>query len=189
MKKTNKIGVLICMMLLITLALTGCELKKDDSQKTELNKVEVEGYTDYIHSSGIKFSYPTEWKNLGTTSNPIFGDTSTGTSVYYASNKPDKLNTLYSLESYVSDYIETIKENAEGDMEITGDVEKNEVRLNGRDAYIIKYTVVQASSNIIVKQAIFLDEGTAHILTVLTFENNYEDEVETMDNILKSFIK
>lgn len=189
MKKTNKIGVLICMILLITLALTGCEFKKENSNKTELNKVELEGYTDYVHSSGIKFSYPTEWKNLGTTSDPIFGDTSTGTSVNYASNKPDKLNTLYSLESYISDYIETIKENTEGDMKIVGDVEENEVRLNDRDAYIIKYTVVQASSNIIVKQAIFLDEGTAHILTVLTFENNYEDEVETMDNILKSFFK
>lgn len=189
MKKTNKIGVLICMILFITLSLTGCELKKDNTPKTELNKVELEGYTEYIHSSGIKFSYPAEWKNLGVTSNPIFGDTSTGTSVNYSSSKPDKINTLYNLESYVSDYVETVKENTEENMKVSGDIEKNAVRLNGRDAYILKYTVVQSNSNIIVKQAIFLDDGTAHILTVVTFENNYEDEVETMDNIIKSFIK
>lgn len=189
MKKTNRLGILICMIMLLVLSLTGCEFNKDKSAKMELNKEQLEGYTDYIHSSGIKYSYPTEWKNLGTEIEPIFGDTSTGTSVIYASNKPDKVNTLYSLNSYVSDYIETIKENAEGNMEVVGNVEKDEVRLNGRDAYIVKYTVLQSNSNFVVKQAIFLDDGIAHILTVLTFEKNYEDEAETMNNILKSFIK
>jgi len=175
--------------MIILLLLSGCEFNRNNEQKTELNKEELDGYTEYIHSSGIKYSYPLEWKNLGTNSEPIYGDTSTGTSVNYSSNKPDKLNTLYSLESYVSDYIKTLKENPEENMELVGDVEKEIVKLNGRDASIIKYTVVQSNSNIVVKQAIFLDDGTAHILTVLTFEKNYEDEMEIMDNIIKSFIK
>lgn len=182
MKKLNKIGALICMMVVLTLALTGCEFGKKDSNKTEINKKDLEGYTEYVHSSGIKFSYPTDWQSLETTSKPVFGDTSTGTSVNYLSEQVSK---TYNLTTYMSAAVANVKK----EMEVVGDVEEEEVKLNGKDASIIKYTVTQSSTNVIIKQACFLDDGYAHILTVATLESNYEQEAESMDNIISSFMK
>jgi hypothetical protein len=182
MKKINKIVTLICMMVVLALTLTGCKFGKIDSKETEINKSNLEGYTEYVHSSGIKFSYPTEWKNLGTTTKPVFGDTSTGTSVNYLSESVPK---AYNFTAYMTASIANVKK----EMEIVGDVEEQDVKLNGKEAAIIKYTVTQSGSNVVIKQACFLDDGNAHILTVATLESNYDEQAETMDNIISSFMK
>lgn len=182
MKKLNKIGALICMILVIAISLTGCEFGKKDSNKTEINKTELEGYTEYVHSSGIKFSYPTEWQDLGSTSQPAFVDTTAGTSVNYLSEEVPK---TYNLTTYMAAAVANVK----AEMEVVGDLEEQDVKLNGRDTSIIKYTVTQSGSNVVIKQACFLDDGYAHILTTATLESNYEKEAETMDNIISSFMK
>lgn len=182
MKKINKIGVVICMMMVLTLALTGCEFGKKSSNKKEINKNELEGYTEYVHSSGVKFSYPSEWTSLGTSSKPVFGDTATGTSVNYLSETVAK---TYGLETYMSAAVANVKK----EMSVVGDIEEEEVKLNGKDASIIKYTVTQSGSNVVIKQACFLDDGSAHILTVASLENNYDEQAETLDNIISSFMK
>ena len=185
MKNTKKIGALICIVLVAILTLTGCSLNiggKDSNKKETIDKKDLEGYTEYVHSSGVKFSYPSEWKNLGTSSKPVFGDTSTGTSVNYLSESVPK---TYNLTSYMSAAVANVKKT----MEVVGDIEENEVILNGKDASIIKYTVKQSDTSVVIKQACFLDSENAHILTTATLESNYEKEAEAMDNVISSFMK
>ena len=79
--------------------------------------------------------------------------------------------------------------NVKKTMEVVGDIEENEVTLNGKDASIIKYTVKQSDTNVVIKQACFLDSENAHILTTATLESNYEKEAEAMDNVISSFMK
>ena len=108
MKKTNKIIALICMMAVLTMALAGCEFGKSNVNRTEINKKELVDYTEYVHSSGIKFSYPSEWKDLTTSEDqPVFGNTSTGTSVNYLSEEVSK---IYNIDTYMTAAIENVKE-------------------------------------------------------------------------------
>ena len=183
MKKTNKIMVLICMMAVITMALAGCEFGKSNVEREVINKKELEDYTEYVHSSGIKFSYPSDWKNLTTTDDqPVFGNTSTGTSVNYLS---EQISKVYNIDTYMTAAIENVKEQ----MEIIGELEEQKVKLNGKDASIIKYTVNQSGTNVIIKQACFIDNGAANILTVASLESNFEEQAETLDNIISTFSK
>lgn len=183
MKNTKKIGAIICMMVVLTLALTGCEFGNKKVERTEINKNDLEGYTEYVHSSGVKFSYPSEWKSLSASdTQPMFGDTSTGTSVNYLSETVAK---TYVIDTYITAAIENVKEK----MTVVGDVEEEKVKLNGKDASIIRYTVTQSGSNVVIKQACFLDDGQAHILTVASIEDNYDEQAETLDNIISSFTK
>ena len=169
-------------MVMLALALTGCEFGNKKVERTEVNKKELEGYTEYVHSSGIKFSYPSEWQDLGTTDKPVFGDTSTGTSVNYLSETVAK---TYSLDTYMTAAIANVK----SEMEVIGDVEEQDVVLNGKEASIIKYIVTQSGTNVVIKQACFLDNGTVHILTVASIESNYDEQAEIMDNVISSFTK
>lgn len=183
MKKLGKIGVLICMISVLAMALTGCEFGMKKEQRTEINKENVDEYTEYVHSSGIKFSYPSEWQNLSTSDEkPVFGDTSTGTSVNYLSETVAK---TFNIDTYMTAAIENVKK----EMEVVGDIEEQKVKLNGKDASIIKYTVTQSGTNVVIKQACFLGDGSAHILTVASLEDNYEEQAGTMDNIISSFTK
>ena len=183
MKKTNKIIALICMMGVLIIALAGCEFGKSNVNRTEINKKELVDYTEYIHSSGVKFSYPSEWKNLTTSEDqPVFGNTSTGTSVNYLSEEVSK---FYNIDTYMTAAIDNVKQQ----MEIIGELEEQKVKLNGKDASIIKYTVNQSGTNVIIKQACFIDNGTANILTVASLESNFEEQAETLDNIISTFSK
>ena len=183
MKKTNKIIALICMMVMLTIALAGCEFGKSKIERTDINKKELEGYTEYVHSSGVKFSYPSEWKNLTTSQDqPVFGNTSTGTSVNYLSEEVSK---VYNIDTYMTAAIDNVKQQ----MEIIGDIEEQKVRINDKDASIIIYTVNQSGTNVVIKQACFIDNGTANILTVATLEANFDEQAETLDNIISTFSK
>ena len=183
MKKTNKIMVLICMMAVITMALAGCEFGKSNVEREVINKKELEDYTEYVHSSGIKFSYPSDWKNLTTTDDqPVFGNTSTGTSVNYLS---EQISKVYNIDTYMTAAIDNVKKQ----MEIIGDIEEQKVKLNGFDASIITYKVNQSGSEVVIKQACFLDNGTANILTVATLNSNFDEQAETLDNIISTFLK
>ena len=183
MKKTNKIVVLICILGVLAMALTGCEIGRSNVERKEINKKELGAYTEYVHSSGVKFSYPSEWKNLTTTDDqPVFGNTSTGISANYLSESVSK---VLSIDVYMTTAIKNIKEQKE----IVSDIEEQKVVLNGIDASIIKYTINQYGTNLVVKQACFIDNGTASILTTACLESNYEEFAEILDNIISSFSK
>ena len=183
MKKISKLGLVFSMVLVLMISLSGCQFGKKNVNRTPINKGNLEGYTEYVHSSGVKFSYPSEWKSLGSSSTqPVFGDTTTGTSVNYLSESVAK---TVGLDIYMTAAISNVKKQ----MDVDGDVEEEAVTLNGKEATIIKYTVTQAGSKVIIKQACFLQDGAAHILTVACLESNYDDQAEIMDNIISSFTK
>lgn len=179
MKKLNKIVALIGMMVIMAIALTGCELK---SNKKAIDKKELTGYTEYTHSSGVKFSYPEEWKSLGTTSKPVFADANNGTNVNLLS---ENVPSGYNLTSYMSASIANIKKKLES--KIKGDVSEEEVKLNGKDASIITYIMSQDGVDVNIKQACFIDDKTAYILTTATTAD--ENDTEIIDNIISSFTK
>lgn len=183
MKKLNKIVALIGMMVIMTIALTGCEMKlgSNDNKKV-IDKKELTGYTEYTHSSGVKFSYPEDWADIGSTSKPGFANRNTGTNANLLS---EDIKTVNNLSVYINASIANIKSQL-GD-KIEGDISQEEVKLNGRDAEIITYTMIQDDVKVNIKQACFIDNKTAYILTTATTEN--ETDTEVVDNIISSFTK
>lgn len=183
MKKLNKIVAVIGMLVIMTITLTGCEMKLGSkNNKVIIDKKELTGYTEYTHSSGVKFSYPEDWTDIGTASNPGFADVNTGTNVNFLSSD---IKTVNNLSIYVSASIASIKSEL-GD-KIEGDVLREEVKLNGRDAEIISYKMIQNDIKVNAKQVYFIEDKTAYILTTVTIES--EDETEVIDNIISSFMK
>lgn len=179
MKKLNKIVALIGIMVIMAIALTGCELK---SNKKSIDKKELTGYTEYTHSSGVKFSYPEDWSSLGTSSKPVFADANNGTNVNLLS---ETVPTGYNLTSYMSASVANIK--SQMGSKIKGEISQEDVKLNGKDASIISYIMTQNSVDVNIKQAYFIDDKTAYILTTATTED--ENDTEIIDNIISSFMK
>ncbi len=179
MKKLNKIVALIGIMVIMAIALTGCELK---SNKKSIDKKELTGYTEYTHSSGVKFSYPEDWSSLGTSSKPVFADANNGTNVNLLS---ETVPTGYNLTSYMSASVANIK--SQMGSKIKGEISQEDVKLNGKDASIISYIMTQNSVDVNIKQACFIDDKTAYILTTATTED--ENDTEIIDNIISSFMK
>lgn len=183
-KRLNKIVVMMGMVLVLAVTLSGCSIGvKEATRTTKVNKKQVDGYTEYVDKSGVRFSYPSNWKDLSESSDqPLFGDLSTGSSVNYLS---EDVPSSLKIDSYMSSAISNVKEQ----MDISGDVEENPVILNGKKATIIKYSVNQAGTTAIIKQAVFIEDGKAHVLTVAVLEDEEEDQTEVMDNIINSFTK
>lgn len=183
-KKLNKIAIMLGMVLFLAVTLTGCSIGgKEVSRNTTINKKQLDGYTEYVDKSGIRFSYPSDWKDLsGSSDQPLFGDVSTGSSVNYLS---EDVPSSLKIDSYMSSAISNVKEQ----MDISGDVEENPVILNGKKATIIKYSVNQAGTTATIKQAVFIEDGKAHVLTVAVLEDEELDQTEVVDNIINSFTK
>lgn len=180
MKKLNKIVALIGIMVIMAIALTGCELK---SNKKSIDKKELTGYTEYTHSSGVKFSYPEDWSSLGTSSKPVFADANNGTNVNLLSETVPTGG--YNLTSYMSASVANIK--SQMGSKIKGEISQEDVKLNGKDASIISYIMTQNNVDVNIKQACFIDDKTAYILTTATTED--ENDTEIIDNIISSFMK
>lgn len=182
MKKLNKIVALIGIMVIMAIALTGCEMKFGSNNKKSIDKKELTGYTEYTHSSGVKFSYPENWTDAGTSSQPVFADPENGTNVNLLS---ETVPTGYNLTSYMSASIANIKSQM-GD-KIKGEISEEDVKLNGKDATIISYIMTQNDIDVNIKQACFIEDKTAYILTTATTED--ENDTEIIDNIISSFMK
>lgn len=182
MKKLNKIVALIGIMVIMAVVLTGCEMKLGSNNKKSIDKKELSGYTEYTHSSGVKFSYPENWTDLGTSSKPVFANAQNGTNVNLLS---ETVSSVYNLTSYMSASVANIKSQL-GD-NIEGDISQEDVKLNGRDASIIAYTMTQNGVKVNIKQACFIDDKTAYILTTAITES--ETDTEVIDNIISSFMK
>ena len=181
MRKTNKITVLMSIIAIMVLTLTGCETKTN--LKT-IDKKELTEYTEYTDESGIKFSYPEDWSDIGSGNKKIFVDANTGTNVNLVS---ENIQSTYNLKTYVTASIKNIKETIGSN--IKGDIAEEEVKLNGRDAYIISYTMTQNDVEFEIKQAIFIDSKTAYVLTTTVPGELKDENSETIDNIISSFMK
>lgn len=160
-------------------------INNNNNSNTIVDQNDLTGYTTYIHPSGVQFSYPENWKSLGTSdSKPIFANSENGTNVNLLS---ETMPAGYDLKSYMDKSISNLKTQLAG--QIKGDINQNYVNLNGKDASIITYTMVQSNTNVSIKQACFIDDNTAYILTIASLENNDNESSEITNNIINSFKK
>lgn len=157
----------------------------NDEDTNIINQKDLNGYSVYTHSSGVQFAYPETWRSLGTSSDkPVFANSENGTNVNLLS---ETVPTGYDLNSYIDASISGIKTQM-GD-KLDGDINKQNVKLNGKDASIITYTMTQSNSKVKIKQVCFIDDTTAYILTTAALETDYAQESEIIDNIISSFKK
>lgn len=157
----------------------------NDEDSNVINQKDLNGYSVYTHSSGLQFAYPENWKSLGNSSDkPVFSNSETGTNVNLLS---ETIPTGYDLKSYMDASISNIK--TQLSTKIDGDISSQYVKLNNRDASIITYTMTQSNTKVKIKQACFIDDNTAYILTLAALEDKYTGEAETIDNIISSFKK
>lgn len=157
----------------------------NDEDTNIINQKDLNGYSVYTHSSGVQFAYPETWRSLGTSSDkPVFANSENGTNVNLLS---ETVPTGYDLNSYIDASISGIKTQM-GD-KLDGDINRQNVKLNGKDASIITYTMTQSNSKVKIKQVCFIDDTTAYILTTATLETNYTQDSEIIDNIISSFKK
>lgn len=157
----------------------------NDEDSNVINQKDLNGYSVYTHSSGLQFAYPENWKSLGNSSDkPVFSNSETGTNVNLLS---ETIPTGYDLKTYMDASISNIKTQMSD--KIDGDITSQYVKLNGRDASIITYTMTQSNTKVKIKQACFIDDNTAYILTLAALEDKYTGESETIDNIISSFKK
>lgn len=150
-----------------------------------INQKDLNGYSVYTHSSGVQFAYPEAWRSLSTSlDKPVFANSENGTNVNLLS---ETVPTGYDLTSYIDASISGIKTQM-GD-KLDGDINRQNVKLNGKDASIITYTMTQSNSKVKIKQVCFIDDTTAYILTTAALETNYTQDSEIIDNIISSFKK
>lgn len=150
-----------------------------------IDQKDLNGYSVYTHSSGVQFAYPEAWRSLSTSlDKPVFANSENGTNVNLLS---ETVPTGYDLTSYIDASISGIKTQM-GD-KLDGDINRQNVKLNGKDASIITYTMTQSNSKVKIKQVCFIDDTTAYILTTAALETNYTQDSEIIDNIISSFKK
>lgn len=150
-----------------------------------INQKDLNGYSVYTHSSGVQFAYPEAWRSLSTSlDKPVFANSENGTNVNLLS---ETVPTGYDLTSYIDASISGIKTQM-GD-KLDGDINRQNVKLNGKDASIITYTMTQSNSKVKIKQVCFIDDTTAYVLTTAALETNYTQDSEIIDNIISSFKK
>lgn len=112
----------------------------------------------------------------------IFADTTTGSNINLVT---DSVSSSYTLSSYIDATISSLK-SVFGD-KLDGDISKEFVSLNGKDAYIISYTISQNDIKVKATQICFIDNNTAYILTITSRNENYNQE--NIDTIISSFKK
>lgn len=160
-------------------------INNNDQDTNIINQKDLNGYSIYTHSSGVQFAYPETWRSLGASSDKsIFGSSETRTNVNLLS---ETVPTGYDLTSYMDASISNIKTQMSD--KIDGDISRQNVKLNGRDASIITYTMTQSNTKVKIKQVCFIDNNTAYILTTAALEDNYTQDSEIIDNIISSFKK
>ena len=157
----------------------------NDEDTNIINQKDLNGYSVYTHSSGVQFAYPEAWRSLSTSlDKPVFANSENGTNVNLLS---ETVPTGYDLTSYIDASISGIKTQM-GD-KLDGDINRQNVKLNGKDASIITYTMTQSNSKVKIKQVCFIDDTTAYILTTAALETNYTQDSKIIDNIISSFKK
>lgn len=162
----------------------GIEMNTNNNNQNSkvINEVQLNGYSEYTHSSGMKFKYPSTWVTNGLTNTPGFRNSTNGSNVNIVSQ------TISSdLNSYVKLSTDAIKRTYSTGL--LGDITENYVKLNGKDACILTYKINMYNANMNLKQAIIIDNNTAYVLTVTINESSASTDSQIVDNIISSFKK
>ena len=155
-------------------------------QENNLSKLEVynyeedSNYTKYTDMEGIEFSYPSNYKSVGTSTQPTFMDPDiNGASVNLISEDSQNL----SLKNYIKSSLASIKSS----LDIQGDIEEKYINLNGIEAAKLDYITKQNNVDVKITQVILIKSKTAYILTVGCLPDDIEQMQEKTDKIIKSF--
>ena len=185
MKKTIKMLMLIAIMVIVAVTLTGCgnTNEKDNLEGLAVYTVDEDltGYTKCDQIEGIEFYYPSNYtvqKQAGQTAymDPeILGANVNIVSADFPSG--------YSFENYVDASIAGIK----AQMQISGDINKEYINLNGRKAVKLDYVATQSGYSMKCTQVLVVKDKKAYALTIVSLEKDAEALQPKLDKMIKSF--
>ena len=189
--KNKRIALLLALLTICVVFLTGCDSIINDEGTNELSDLKAvtnavannEGYSSHTNSEGISFSCPTNWISAGEGEMLFFiAPDTTGTSVNLLG---EKIGSMISL----SGYVEIAKTKLPESMDITSEIQQEEINLNGRKAYVLTYTMKEQDVDMTIKQEVIKVDETVYILTVGTITDYYAEQEETLNNVLSSLTK
>ncbi len=178
-------NIIIAIILIIVIFLVGFFIYKN-IQENDISKLEIYNYEEdpnYIKCTemeGVEFSYPSNYKSVGSSSQPTFMDPDiAGTSVNLISEDSQSL----SIKNYIKQSLDSMKKF----LNIQGDIEEKYINLNGVKAAKLDYVAKQNGSDVKVTQVAIIKSGKAYILTVGCLPEDSETIKEKSDKIIKSF--
>lgn len=185
MKKTMKMFMLIAVMLIVTLTLTGCGNTNENDNLEGLAVYTMDedmtGYTKCTDVEGIEFYYPSNYTVKKQSGQTAYMDPEIlGANVNVAS---DNFPSSYSFENYVDASIVGIK----AQMQISGDINKEYINLNGRKAVKLEYVATQSGYTMKCTQVLVVKDKKAYALTVVSLEKDAEALQPKLDKMIKSF--
>ena len=95
----------------------------------------------------------------------------------------DNFPSSYSFENYVDASIVGIK----AQMQISGDINKEYINLNGRKAVKLEYVATQSGYTMKCTQVLVVKDKKAYALTVVSLEKDAEALQPKLDKMIKSF--
>lgn len=184
MKKTMKMLMLIAIMVIVAITLTGCaNTKEENLEGLAVYTVDEDltGYTKYEQLEGIEFYYPSNYTAKESSGNIVYTDPEIlGASINAISTN---FPSSYTFENYVDAAIKGIK----AQMEISGDINKEYINLNGRKAVKLEYIVTQSGYSMKCTQVLVVKDKKVYALTMGCLEKDVEAFQPKLDKMLKSF--
>ena len=175
------------MLLIAVVLLAGCSVG-DSVDLSNLPEVKdlTEGnadYSRYTSTEGVSFAYPTEWVSVGTETEPMFMDPNgTGSSVNYLT---ESVSSALAFSTYVNSAIVNLK----AEVDITGEIEKTEINLNGSQAFKLVYNMNEQGYDLFVTQIIIKVGDSVHMVTVGGLAESETELSEIYENIASSLKK
>lgn len=186
MKKTMKMLMLVAIMVIVALTLTGCVNTKDTLEGLAVYTVDEDltGYKKFEKIADIEFYYPSNYteKKLSLVNTAYVDPEISGASVNIISND---FPNGYTFESYIDASIAQLKQQTQ--MQISGDINKEYINLNGRKAVKLEYLVTQSGITMKCTQVAVVKDKKAYTLTLGCLEKDAEAFQPKLDKILKSF--
>ena len=184
-QKLKRFSALALMLVLTILLLTGCATEEVDlsslEQVNDLIEDENTDFAKYTHTTGVSFKYPSTWVSVGNEEQPMFlNSDGTGSSVNLVT---EKLPSGIDFERYIN----ISKVNIKAQMDVSGEIEQEEIALNGAVAYKLSYEAETEGVSLKLVQIAINVADTVHILTVGSRAEDYAAISDVLENIISSF--
>lgn len=144
---------------------------------------QTEGFTDFTTNNNVAFVYPSDWISVGQEEQPMFvSSDGNGSSITY---------TYETVPDYISfdGYIEMAKVQVENSVTVNGEIKTEKINLNGKEGCLLSYTSTTEEGEIELNiyQAVFMDNGTAHVITVGHRSSILDEMSSAVNTIISSF--
>ncbi len=165
---------------LLVVSIGGCTGQSTTDGPTPPTTPVTPGYIRvYDHEFGYGFEYPEDWE-----SQPIEGEDVESVVMFTKPGTPTTLIVTVKLSNLSLEEIKKeIKEGLEG-LGLTI-LEEREIVVNDREGYEVIYKPFPAVK---MRQVIFTANGRSYILVCSTAEDLYDENRDTFDHIINSFV-